>query len=63
MLDNLSARRDDDLPDERVINAVTALIERALYPPEALARGSQQAPANQAPVANGHTCDEKGGAS
>lgn len=63
MLDNLSARRDDDLPDERVINAVTALIERALYPPEALARGSQQPPASPSAVANGHTRDEKGGAS
>ncbi|HEX5572429.1 MAG TPA: TetR/AcrR family transcriptional regulator, partial [Ktedonobacterales bacterium] len=33
MLDNLSARRDDDLPDERVIAAVTALIERAIFSP------------------------------
>jgi AcrR family transcriptional regulator len=33
MLDTLSARRDDDLPDERLVASVTMLIERALYPP------------------------------
>lgn len=33
MLDNLSARREDELPVERVIDAVTSLIERALFPP------------------------------
>jgi AcrR family transcriptional regulator len=33
MLDTLSARRDSDLPDERLIESVTALIERALFPP------------------------------
>lgn len=32
MLDTLSARRDNDLPDERLIESVTLLIERALYP-------------------------------
>lgn len=55
MLDNLSSRRDDDLPDERVVNAVTMLIERALYPPEALARGPQDAQRAAA--------DEEGGGS
>jgi hypothetical protein len=33
MLDSLSARRDDDLPIERVIDSVTALIERTVFPP------------------------------
>lgn len=33
MLDTLSARSDDDLPDERLVESVTMLIERALYPP------------------------------
>ncbi len=33
MLDTLSVRRDRDLPDERLIESVTTLIERALYPP------------------------------
>lgn len=55
MLDNLSSRRDDDLPDERVVNAVTMLIERALYPPEALACGPQDAQRTAA--------DEEGGGS
>jgi AcrR family transcriptional regulator len=32
MLDSLSARRDHDVPDERLIESVTALIERALIP-------------------------------
>ena len=32
LLDSLSSRRDDDLPEERVIASVTALIERALFP-------------------------------
>jgi AcrR family transcriptional regulator len=31
LLDSLSARRDDDLPEDRVIDSVTALIERALF--------------------------------
>ncbi|HEX9036088.1 MAG TPA: TetR/AcrR family transcriptional regulator [Ktedonobacterales bacterium] len=35
MLDTLSARRDDDLPEERLIESVTAIIERALFPPTA----------------------------
>lgn len=55
MLDNLSSRRDDDLPDERVVNAVTMLIERALYPPEALACGTQTSQQTAA--------DEEGGGS
>lgn len=38
MLDNLTARRDDDFSDGRVIDAVTTLIERAIFPPAALAR-------------------------
>lgn len=33
MLDTLSVRRDRDLPDERLIESVTSLIERTLYPP------------------------------
>ena len=33
MLDALSARRDRDLPDERLIESVTTFIERALFPP------------------------------
>lgn len=33
MLDTLSARRDHDLPDERLVESATTLIERALYPP------------------------------
>lgn len=33
MLDTLSARHDHDLPDERLIESVTLLIERALFPP------------------------------
>ncbi len=33
LLDSLSARRDDDLPESRVIDSVTALIERGLFPP------------------------------
>lgn len=33
MLDALSARRENDLPDERLIEGVTTLIERALFPP------------------------------
>jgi len=37
MLDNLSARRDDELPEGRIIDAVTTLIERAIYPPTATA--------------------------
>ncbi len=36
MLDNLSARRDDELPVERIIDAVTTLIERALFPPSTM---------------------------
>lgn len=32
LLDSLSTRRDDDLPEGRVIDSVTALIERALFP-------------------------------
>jgi len=32
LLDSLSSRRDDDLPEERIIASVTALIERALFP-------------------------------
>jgi AcrR family transcriptional regulator len=32
LLDSLSSRRDDDLPEDRVIDSVTALIERALFP-------------------------------
>ncbi|HET9111056.1 MAG TPA: TetR/AcrR family transcriptional regulator [Ktedonobacterales bacterium] len=35
MLDNLSARRDDELPEGRIIDAVTTLIERAIFPPTA----------------------------
>lgn len=41
MLDNLSARRDDDLPDERVIAAVTALIERAIFSPVCAPRSTE----------------------
>lgn len=41
LLDSLSARRDD-LPEARVIDSVTALIERALFPPT---------PAGRAPAA------------
>ncbi|HEU0026811.1 MAG TPA: TetR/AcrR family transcriptional regulator [Ktedonobacterales bacterium] len=33
MLDTLSARREHDLPDERLIESVATLIERALFPP------------------------------
>lgn len=33
MLDALSVRRDKDLPDERLVESVTTLIERALFPP------------------------------
>jgi AcrR family transcriptional regulator len=33
MLDALSVRRDKDLSDERLIESVTTLIERALFPP------------------------------
>ncbi len=33
MLDTLSARRENDLSDERLIESVTTLIERALYSP------------------------------
>jgi AcrR family transcriptional regulator len=33
MLDTLSARRDSGLPDERLVESVTTLIERALFPP------------------------------
>lgn len=40
LLDSLSARRDDDLPEARVIDSVTALIERALFPPTSVARAT-----------------------
>lgn len=33
LLDSLSMRRDDDLPAGRIIDSVTAFIERALFPP------------------------------
>jgi len=38
LFDSLSARHDDDLPDARVIESVTALIERALFPPTSRAQ-------------------------
>ncbi|HEX8731470.1 MAG TPA: TetR/AcrR family transcriptional regulator [Ktedonobacterales bacterium] len=37
LLDGLSAPLDDDLPEERVIESVALVIERALFPPAALA--------------------------
>ena len=33
LLDSLGSRRDDDLPIERMIDSVTALIERSIFPP------------------------------
>lgn len=33
LLDSLSARRGDELPAERVVESVSAMIERALFPP------------------------------
>jgi AcrR family transcriptional regulator len=46
LLDSLSARRDDDLPEARVIDSVTALIERALFPttPAGRAPAARRAP-------------------
>lgn len=35
LLDSLSARRDDDLPEARLVESVALLIERALFPPAA----------------------------
>lgn len=34
MLDMLSGRREAEVPEERLIESVTALIERALFPPD-----------------------------
>ena len=43
LLDSLSARRDDDLPEGRVIDSVTALIERGLFPASAAGVGPVRA--------------------
>ena len=56
LLDSLSSRRDDDLPEERVIASVTALIERALFPAGKL--GGRSGATHAAAAAEGSAPDE-----
>lgn len=42
LLDSLSARRDDELPESRVIDSVTVFIERALFPPTSAGCGADE---------------------
>jgi AcrR family transcriptional regulator len=53
LLDSLSTRCDDDLPEDRVIDSVTALIERALFPSASAPCGSSPAAAIGADGADG----------
>jgi TetR/AcrR family transcriptional repressor of mexJK operon len=58
LLDSLGSRRDDDLPIERMIDSVTALIERAIFPPTCAPCGAGATPVSATTACDG---DVEGG--